>query len=280
MANTTTLNSELFTKLLAEAQFAAYENSVARQIVTPFTVAANAGKVVQVPVWDSITADTPAEGTAATAKDTNTTEADITLAEAVAYFQVTDMLRDSAGSDVISSLGLQAGRSIAEAMDSSVFAQFTNFTTEMGPGAGAELTVEVLMKAAATLRSNKLTGPFIAVLNPLQAFAVKKELSNVGGSAIPSLSNVGNDVLSNFYIGNVSGISVYESGLVGVDGDGDSIGAVFAQSAIGHAMRGTLKMEEQRDAKTRATDLVISAVHGSAILQQSHGVKITSDATI
>jgi len=55
---------------------------------------------------------------------------------------------------------------------------------------------------------------------------------------------------------------------------------VFAKSAIGHAMRGTLKIEEQRDAKTRATDLVVSAVHGAAILQDTHGVKLTSDAAL
>lgn len=280
MANTTTINSELFTRLLAEAQFAAYENSVARQIVTPFDVAANQGKVVQVPVWAGITADTPTEGSAATAKDTNTTEATITLAEAVAYFQITDMLRDSAGSDVISSIANQAGRAIAEAMDDSVYDLFTSFTTEMGPGAGAELTVEHLMKSAATLRTNKLTGPFVAVLHPKQAYNVKKQLSNAGGSTIPSLSNVGNEVLSRFYIGSVSGIEVYESGLIAVDGSDDAIGAVFAKSAIGHAMRGTLKIEEQRDAKTRATDLVVSAVHGAAILQDTHGVKLTSDAAL
>ena len=41
MANNTTINSELFTNLLAEAQFAAYENSIARQIVLVQTVLEN-----------------------------------------------------------------------------------------------------------------------------------------------------------------------------------------------------------------------------------------------
>jgi len=280
MANTSSINSELFANLVVAAQFAAYENSVARQMVTVFDAPVNAGKVLQVPVWSGISAELITDESAATAKDTNTTSASITLGEHVVYHQVTDMLRDSSYSDVFTQIGDQSGRAIAESMDKQVFSLFTSFSTEVGPGAGGEVTVDTLLKAAATLRSGKLTGPFFAVLHPRQAYNVKKQLANAGASTIPSLSAVGNNVLSGFYIGNIAGIQVYESGLVTVDGSDDAIGAVFARTAIGHAMRGSVEMNELYLPKERATDVVLKAVAGAAILQNSHGVKITGDAAL
>lgn len=280
MANTSSINSELFANLVTAAQFAAYENSVARQMVTVFDAPVNAGKVLQVPVWSGISAELITDESAATAKDTNTTSASITLGEHVVYHQVTDMLRDSSYSDVFTQIGDQSGRAIAESMDKQVFSLFTSFSTEVGPGAGGEVTVDTLLKAAATLRSRKLTGPFFAVLHPRQAYNVKKQLANAGASTIPSLSAVGDSVLSGFYLGTVAGIQIYESGLITVDGSDDAIGAVFARTAIGHAMRGSVEMNELYLPKERATDVVLKAVAGAAILQNSHGVKITGDAAL
>jgi hypothetical protein len=280
MANTSSINSELFANLVTAAQFAAYENSVARQMVTVFDAPVNAGKVLQVPVWSGISAELITNEAAATAKDTNTSSQTITLGEHVVYHQITDMLRDSSFSDVFAQIGDQSGRAIAESMDKQVFDLFSSFSTEVGPGAGAEVTVDTLLKAAATLRAGKLTGPFFAVLHPKQAYNVKKQLANAGASTIPSLSAVGDSVLSGFYLGTVAGIQIYESGLITVDGSDDAVGAVFARSAIGHAMRGSVEMNELYLPKERATDVVLKAVAGAAILQNSHGVKITGDAAL
>lgn len=282
----TDINSELFSKLVGAAQFAAYENSVARSIVTVFDFPANAGKVVQVPSWASISAELIADESAATAKTTNTTSVDITLKEHVVYHQVTDMLRDSAYNNVIAQLGDQSGRAIAESMDKQVFDLFTSFT-EAGPGAGAELTPVHLMKAAATLRSAKLVGPFYAVLHPKQAYAVKEALTvqagydgtnAVSNYAAPSM--LGNNVLGGYYIGTIAGIVVLESALVSIDGNGDAIGGVFAPAAIGHAMRGTIGLETERRAAARATDVVLTAVAGANIINSGYGVKLTSDASL
>jgi len=239
MANNTTINSELFTNLLAEAQFAAYENSIARQIVTPFDYPANAGKVLQVPVYSAVTATGLTEGQAPNAEDTNTTSATITLGEIGTYFQVTDFLRDSAERDVIADLGMNAGMAIAEKMDTDVFALFNSFTNSVGTEDGA-ITVDNIFEAVSQLRENKVVGPLAAVLSPRQALQLKKELATVGGA---------NTELN-------------------------AVGAVFAPTAMGHAMRGGVSMETERKAAARATDIMMTAVTGQAILQNVHGVKI------
>lgn len=265
MSNNTTLNSELFTNLLAEAQFAAYENSIARQIVTPFTFPNNAGKVLQIPVYDSVVATDLTEGTAPSAANTDTNQATITLGEIGTYFRVTDFLRDSAQRDVIADLGANAGRAIAEKMDSGVFGLFDSLTNEVEYANGGAITVDNMFEAVAKLRDNKIVGPLVAVLKPSDALVLKKELATVGGANLTA-SEIGSSVLRGYYIGSLAGCQIFESALA-------TTGAVFAPTAMAHAMRGGITMETQRQAAARATDIMMTAVVGQTIMQQAHAVK-------
>jgi len=276
MANTSSINSELFANLVTQAQFAAYETSVARQLVTVFDAPVNSGKVLQVPVWSSIAAELITDESAATAKDTNTTSATITLGEHVVYHQVTDMLRDSAMSDVMAQLGDQSGRAIAESMDTQAFTIFSSLSGSTTAIAVASFTVDDIMDRVATLRGNKLTGPFYCVLHPLAANAVKKAL--VDSSSYTASGQFADSILQNFFIGQIAGCQIFESALVPyVSGTGVATCAVFSPSAIGHAMRGTLEMETERRAAARATDVVVKAVAGASVLQASHGVIMNVD---
>lgn len=278
MANTTTLNSELFVNFLQDAQFAAYENSVARQLVTAFDQPFGSGKTIQVPIWDAVTAEILGETTDATPADTDTNSITVTLTEHVSAHKITDMLANST-IGTLEALAMNSGRAIAESMDKQVFALFTNFD-EGGPGAGGTLTVEHILKAAAKLRARKLTGPFYCVLNPAQAFVLKKELSNAGAATIPSLSNLGNSVLSAGLIGQVAGVYVFENALVGIDANVDAVGSVFSSTALVQSMRGGVTMESGRDVLGRATLLTVKAEAGAAVARQQYGIKLTSDATL
>ncbi len=276
MANTSSINSELFANLVGAAQYAAYENSVARQITTVFDLPANAGKTVQVPVWSSISAETIADESAATAKDTNTTSASITMKEHVVYHRITDMLRDSAYGDVISQVGDQSGRAIAEAMDTQAFAEFANFSGSSTAIALASFGVADIMDRVATLRANKLVGPFYAVVHPTAANALKKAL--VSSSSYTASGQFADSILQNYFVGQVAGCIIIESALVPyASGTGVATCAVFAPSGLGHAMRGGITMEEQRQAAARATDVVLTGVAGAAVLQASHGVLMNVD---
>jgi hypothetical protein len=284
----TSINSELFANLVTAAQFAAYEQSVARQLVTVFDAPLNTGLNLQVPVWAGIDAQLIADEAAATVKTTNTTSATITLKEHVVYHQVTDQLRDSAYSNVFAQLGDQSGRAIAEGMDKQVFDAMADgtygFSTDLG-SAGGELTPTLLLKAAATLRSRKLTGPFYAVVHPAQAYALKdaltKNISYSGGpTQYPALNGVGEGILSGFYIGNLAGIQIFESALLTVDGSDDAKALVFTPGSTGHAMRGSVEMNTLYLPANRATDVVLKAVAGAQVLQRTFGVAITADCVI
>ena len=278
--SSTGLNSDLYAPLVASAQYAAYENSIARQITTVFDMPENSGKVVQIPVWSSVGYSTPDEGAQATFGNTATTSANITLNEIVVAHRITDMLRDSAFNDVLAQLGDQAGRAIAEGMDVQVFNQFSNFSTDVGGSGNVVIGTDTILKAAATLRAQKLTGPFVAVLHPAQAYNLKKQLTYVGGGNNPAASIASNNVFASGYLGSIANVYIYESGLIPVDGtSGDAVGAIFSPMALAHSMRGGIRLETMRQAAYRATDLVLTAVAGATTIRSNFGVKITADAS-
>jgi hypothetical protein len=277
MANTTSINSELFQNLLVQSQIALYENSVARSVATVFDYPAGAGKTVSVPVWAGMSSSKPGEGTAPSASDANTTSVSIALAEHVVYNQVTDFLRDSASEDVISTLANQSGMALAEGLDAELIALFASVTQSLGV-AGTDNTVNDLMKASAMIRANKHQGPLFAILNPKQAYGIKAALTAT--TNFQNASSVADAVMSNYFVGTIAGITVLEHAGVAVDGDDDAIGCVFAPQAFGLAQRGGINMETDRQAKERATDVVMTAVAGTAIIRPELAVKIVGDAAL
>lgn len=276
MSNTTAINSELFANLVTAAQYAAYENSVGRQISTVFDAPVNSGKVLQVPVWSAIAASEITDESAASAADTNTTSASITLTEHVVYHRVTDMLRDSAYGDVMAQLGDQSGRAIAESIDKQLFSKFSSLSGSTTAIALADFEVTDIMDRVAAIRANKVVGPFFAVVHPTAANQLKKALTAT--TSYQNATSVGSGILQNYFVGQIAGCTIIESPLVPLnDSTGVATCAVFAPSALGHAMRGAISMEEQRQAAARATDVVLTGVAGAAVLQSGHGVIMNID---
>lgn len=277
MANNTTINSELFQDLLVRSQLALYENSVARSVTTVFDYPAGAGNAVSVPTWAGMSSSKPGEGIAPAVSDPNTTSTLISLEEHVVYNQITDFLRDSASENVIASLSLQSGLALAEGLDAELLNLFASVTAVVGT-AGAENTVQDIMRAAALIRANKYQGPLFAILNPLQAFGMKQALTAT--TSYQNSTSVADAVMSNYFVGSIAGVTILEHAGVGIDGLDDAVGCVFAPSAFGLAQRGGINMETERQAKERATDVVMTAVAGTAILRQEHAVRIVGDAAL
>jgi N4-gp56 family major capsid protein len=284
--NNTDINSELFANFVADAQYALYEQSVSRQLVKTFAVPMNAGKVVQVPVWASISAERITDEDVATKKTTNTTSPTISLEEHVVYSQITDMLRDSAYGDVMTDLAVQSGQAIGESLDGMVFSQFSNFSSDIG-STSTELTTELILRGAATLRAAKVQGPYFAVVHPTAAYNMKKSLTQTlnysGATTVGALSAVGNQVQVTGIIGSIGGVTIIESPLVGSVTTGGATafrGGVFAATAIGLAERGGVDMNTLYLPAARATDMVLKAVAGAAVIRSTHGVAITSEGVI
>jgi N4-gp56 family major capsid protein len=285
MANTSLWNDELYANFVSQAEFAAFETSVSRSLMKLFPIPMNSGKTVQVPIWGQGSAQLITNEGAASARDTTTTSVTITLKEHVYYSQITDVLRDSAYGDVMGQIAEVSGRAIGESLDTMAFAEFANLSSNAAIGStSTELTTELILRAAAVLRSNKVTGPYFAVVHPACAYNMKKTLTQVlpysGATGLGNPSALGNQVMVSGVIGSVGGVTIVESPLVAADGVFAYTNAVFAPTALGIAERGGLSMSSLYLPQNRATDLSVVANAGAGVLQGLHGVKITAQGLI
>ena len=134
---------------------------------------------------------------------------------------------------------------------------FSSFTTNTAGAAGTELTADLLFKAQAQLRTLSVPAPYYGVFHPKAVFNLKKTLTQAGyGTSSAAISELGNEALRNGYIGKIAGIDVFENANLSIDVNDDSVGGVFHPASIGLAMKEEFKIETQRDASLRATEIV------------------------
>jgi hypothetical protein len=276
---TSTTLSELYTNVIQEALFTFQETSVMRPLVTTYAINGQ-GKIVQVPVYAAITAAAVAEGTDLQNTAVDPTAVNITAGEIGVMTTLTDLGRDSASRNVGADIGKLFGDGLAKKVDTDLAALFASFSVDVG-AATTELTPELLFKAQATLRSLNIPAPYYAVFHPKACFNLKKLLTNAGYSTNSSaISDVGNQAMRDGFIGKVAGIEVYENANIAIDQYDDSIGAVFHPSSIGLAMKADLKIETQRDASIRGTEIVATMTVGQAVVKTNYGVKVTVDSVL
>ena len=276
---TSTTLSELYTNVIQEALFTFQETSVMRPLVTTYAINGQ-GKIVQVPVYAAISAAAVAEGTDLTNTQVDPTAVNITASEIGVMTTLTDLGRDSASRNVGADIGKLFGDGLAKKVDTDLAALFASFSSDIGSNT-SELTPELLFKAQATLRSLNVPAPYYAVFHPKACFHLKKLLTNAGYSTSSSaVSDVGNQAMRDGFIGKVAGIEVYENANIAIDQYDDSVGAVFHPSSIGLAMKSDLKIETQRDASIRGTEIVASMTVGQAIVKTNYGVAVTVDSVL
>jgi N4-gp56 family major capsid protein len=284
MANstTTTLN-DLISPMVAEALFVANERSIMRGLVRNYNMPSNSGKTIQIPIYPTVTATAPGENADLTSTTISTGVANLTVLENGIMTTLTDYAMNVSESDVVRDLGKLFGEAIAKKIDTDLTALFDGFTTEVGDGT-TPFTAAEIFKAVAQLRKSGVPGEDLAcVVHPLVAFDLKSGLTNTFANPNPG---VGNEALRTGFVGQIAGVSVYEtSNMADSSGNnpgttGDFKGAVFHKDALGLAMMQDLKIETQRDASLRATEIVASAVYGFGALHGTYGVECNHDSSI
>jgi hypothetical protein len=275
-ATTSTTLDDLFANIIAQARFTAEEESLMLGLVTQYNIGDEAGKTIQVPKYPAITAAALTEGTDMSSTTVSTSSVNITVGEVGAQVVLTDLAAMGAGNPA-EELGTVLGNSIATKMDVDLIALFDGFSSALG-GAGTEITVADLFKAAATLRTNKAQGEIFAVVHPYQAYQLKANLTNT--FANPNGGVAQNTAMVNAYVGTIAGMDVYESANITIDGSDDAKAAVFSREALAIAMKRDFQIEAQRDASLRAFELNATAIYGVGELDDTYGVEMLFDAAL
>jgi len=280
MANESTTSSlnDLIAPIVQEAMFVASETSIMPGLVKQFTVPANAGKVLQVPLYpvQTIASDT-AEAIDLSNTEISTGVANITLTEAGIMTTLTDMARNHSVSNVVADLGKLFGEAIAKRHDRALTSLFSSFTSQIG-AAQDELEVKDLFEAYATLKANAVPGPYFGVFNPKAIYNIKKTLTNTFVN--PNASTVVNQAMSEGYVGRIAGIDIFESSNVVEDSATGVTNGIFSRDALGLAVAQNINIETQRDASLRAEEVVASTRYGVSVLHNSYGIKVLGDNQI
>lgn len=285
MANETTSStlSELFTNITQEAIFTFQETSVMRPLVTTYPISGS-GKTIEVPVYPTISASAVNEASDLSNTAVNPTSATITASEVGVMTTLTDLARDSASRNVGADIGKLFGEAIAKKVDTDLAGLLDDFASANDQGgAGTELTADLLFKAQAILRSANVPAPYYAVFHPKATFNLKKTLTQPAYTTSSSgyaISEIGNEALRNGYIGRIAGIDIFENANISIDAYDDSFGGVFHPQSLGLALKEDFKVETQRDASLRATEIVASITVGSGVLKDTYGVTVKVDTAL
>jgi len=285
MANETTSStlSELFTNITQEAIFTFQETSVMRPLVTTYPISGS-GKTIEVPVYPTIIASAVNEASDLSNTAVNPTSATITASEIGVMTTLTDLARDSASRNVGADIGKLFGEAIAKKVDTDLAGLLDDFASANDQGgAGTELTADLLFKAQAILRSANVPAPYYAVFHPKATFNLKKTLTQPAYTTTSSgyaISEIGNEALRNGYIGRIAGIDIFENANISIDAYDDSFGGVFHPQSLGLALKEDFKVETQRDASLRATEIVSSITYGVGVLKDTYGVTVKTDTAL
>jgi len=285
MANETTSStlSELFTNITQEAIFTFQETSVMRPLVTTYPISGS-GKTIEVPVYPTISASAVNEASDLSNTAVNPTSATITASEVGVMTTLTDLARDSASRNVGADIGKLFGEAIAKKVDTDLAGLLDDFASANDQGgAGTELTADLLFKAQAILRTANVPAPYYAVFHPKATFNLKKTLTQPAYTTTSSgyaISEIGNEALRNGYIGRIAGIDIFENANISIDAYDDSFGGVFHPQSLGLALKEDFKVETQRDASLRATEIVSSITYGVGVLKDTYGVSVKTDTAL
>ena len=280
MANESTSStlSELYTEIVAEAQFVAQEQSIMRNLVRNYAISGG-GKAVEVPIYAAVSASAVSEASDLSNTAIDPSSVTITASEVGVMTTLTDLARNSAPRNVAADIGRLFGEAIAKKQDTDMTALFDGFSGAVGDGTAA-ISAASIFNAASTLRAAALNiNECAVVLHPKIAFDLKANLTNTFANS--NANDLANEALRSGFVGTLAGMRVFETSNISNTGNaGDYKGAAFHRDALAMAEMQGLKVETQRDASLRADEIVATAVYGVGEIHDSYGVELHFDSSI
>jgi hypothetical protein len=239
------------------------------------------GKNINIPTFGTITAKNLTEGVDNIASETmSDAMVTVTPGEVGCKLILTDkMVRDN-NEDVKSAAGRLLGDAMELKRDQDLLLQLASAATTMG--AGAAITLGQIAASRAMLKGNPVTtggpapGQLVCVLHPFVAtdlVDVFTPLVPIAGSANVGTSAIADDVIRNYAVGRLFGMTVLEDGNIDTTTIANTAkGGIFnigEGSAIILATANEWSVEPERDASLRATELNITGEYGVGIYEDN-----------
>jgi len=292
LTNTTTLDAWVPSEMIAaDVLEEARPNLVVANLVQREFLAAGQGKVWEQTQLPTTAAASVAEGDDLTAAArTPTTSASITVGEVGLSTEVTDLALETAVVGDLAVWARSSGRAIAQKLDGDLCALFAGLNStgsgEVG-SSGSDMTVDDFIEAIYTLELSNAPGLKVCVLHPVQKMDLFNALTDSSNAAavfgaVPELIREGRlplGVPANGFWGAFCGVPIYVTTEVDTANAGaDRAGAMFVPEALTLVQLRPLRVEYERDASARSTEVVATIAYGVGENVDTYGVPIITDA--
>ncbi len=193
------------------------------------------------------------------------------------YF-LSDLRVESDPFQVRNDAATSMGNAMAEHVETALLGDMANFTggTVGTGGTGDPMTWGKLFAARARLRATKAPPPYYAVMHEYQWHNLAKSAS-VAASVQGAAPNFTDDVMLNWYVGRAGDMSIFTTVTLAA---GTAVTAgVFSRSALALDWRRAPRLEPERNASMRGTELNLSTVYAHGVWRADFGVKLIADAS-
>lgn len=279
---------------IGDAVVAFNKTNVFLPLVTSKQAAQGTGSV-EFSDWTAVAlADVPAltEGTAGTAQALATTARTATIGEHGIQVDITDLSQMGYGAGSLKeTAGAVIGNAVAMRLDDDIANLFAaGSLTNDACGAGTTLALSHIFDCLRLLNSNGAPAPLNLALGTKQVWGakgVRKLITDVavtGTNAKPYSSfgmAQGQELATNGFVTRLAGFDVYTSPqITEISGD-DEEGCAFSAGAfgVGIGVDGLIRIEEQRNAAKRATEVVATGFWGETMIKDLFAVSLTSDVS-
>jgi len=266
-------------KIYEDALFVAREMNLMSNLVWNYSASGFMAR--EVPVRPEITAETIADGVDYSNPTTwnKSSGATLTPGEIIAQAMLTDQHMESDFEDAVRTCAVELGGAVATKVDVDLLGDFASLTAEVGPGAGNALNYSYLAAGYVLVSTAaKSPSPIYTVLHPYQWHDIWVELGRPAAT-YDYLGDVANEAMRNYAVGKWVGMAWFTSANITIDASDDAVGAVFHREALALDTRRAPRLEPERDASLRATEMNMTAGYAHGVRRSTYGRYITSDAT-
>lgn len=264
-------------KIYEDALFVARDQNLMASLVTSYSGEGIAPRISSEWSSASITAINDDDDLTSQAF-TPTVLSTLTPSEVGAQYLITDQRAESDPFGVQQSASVELGSAIATKVEVDLVGNFDNFTGGTVGLAGSAFTWGRFFAAAAQLRAQKAPGQAYAVLHPYHWHDLASEAAVAG--TMGNTPEFGDDVMRNRFVGMAAGVMIFESANIPVDGNDDAVSGMFTSQALALDVRRGARIEPERDASRRATELNLSMVYAHGVWRPKFGVQMIADATV
>lgn len=200
----------------------------------------------------------------------------LTPAEIGTQFVVTDRRVDSDDVDVLADLAQHIGYTIFQQVETDLIAHFDDFTGGTIGAASEPLTWAKVYAARALLAGNNVPPPYNLVLSEYQYYDLATA-ANIAAITSAAPLRVRDDIQSRYYVASVGDVDIFTTSVI-TPGT-DVHGGMFSRGALALDIRRAMRIELQRDASLRATEVNATMIYGHGLRRPAWGVAIRSDGS-